>query len=84
MPQSSSVIFIVSGQNCSENHRKQAFSFTYSPNEHWQDIFLIFIVDSRALLSIIRHHLLSTASNKESGRLAQLGEHRPYKARVTG
>ena len=29
-------------------------------------------------------HLPSTAGSKERGRLAQLGEHRPYKARVTG
>ncbi|CAD5282201.1 hypothetical protein ALTERO38_51804 [Alteromonas sp. 38] len=33
--------------------------------------------------SIIPPHLLRQ-DNKQDGRLAQLGEHRPYKARVTG
>ena len=30
------------------------------------------------------HHLLCVIPQKSIGRLAQLGEHRPYKARVTG
>jgi hypothetical protein len=46
-------------------------------------IFFNFIVDTITSNSIIPPHLPRQV-NKQDGRLAQLGEHRPYKARVTG
>ena len=48
-----------------------------------QSFFFHFIIDSMRTDSIIPPHLLRQ-DNKQDGRLAQLGEHRPYKARVTG
>ena len=48
-----------------------------------QSFFFHFIIDSMRTDSIIPPHLLRQDS-KQDGRLAQLGEHRPYKARVTG
>ncbi len=56
---------------------------------HTQRFFVAFDIDTQPLDSIIRLHLPDITYPKvlivkQCGRLAQLGEHRPYKARVTG